>query len=121
MARVRRRSSCSSVWEEGKERRSTRATLRNQTLFGMAGLYEERLDSNGNAYRTFTVVTSPLGGQASPDWGGMPLVLGETEWDEWLDPSNRDKTLWGNRLRPDREAEWELSLEAERPVPIFAD
>jgi len=110
-----------SVWEEGKETRSTRATLRNQTLFGMAGLYEERLDSNGNAYRTFTVVTSSPNGHHSPDWGGMPLVLGEAEWDDWLDPSNRDKTLWENRLRSKREAEWDTMMQAERSAPIFAD
>src|SRR5690606_22410289 len=87
-----------SVWEEGKETRTTRATLRDQTLFGMAGLYEERLDSSGNAYHTFTVVTASPNGQATPHWGGMPLVLGDAEWDDWLDSSNRDKSAWEARL-----------------------
>jgi putative SOS response-associated peptidase YedK len=110
-----------SVWEEGKETHSTRATVRNQTLFGMAGLYEERIDSNGQTYRTFTVVTTAPNRNDASNWDGMPLVLGEEHWDEWLDPSIRDKSYWENRLHTARSEDWDMTLTAERPVPMFAE
>ncbi len=108
-----------SVWEEGKATHTKRATIRNQSLFGMAGLYEERVDSNGHAYRTFTVVTAPQNRNQGSDWGGMPLVLGEEQWDEWLDPSIKDKTYWESRFPAACIEEWDMTLSGERSIPVF--
>ncbi|EXX87712.1 hypothetical protein BG53_03550 [Paenibacillus darwinianus] len=105
--------------DDGKVKRQALLTVKDRALFGMAGIYEERIDPRGGLHRSFTIVTTAPAGEAGAYFSGVPLFLEPETREAWLDPSLRDKTLWQNRLGPIGADRLKLVLETTEPAPLF--
>ena len=105
--------------DDGKVKRQARLTVKDRALFGMAGIYEERIDPRGAVHRSFTIVTTSPEGEAGAYFSGVPLFLEPDVQEAWLDPSLRDKTLWKNRFEPLGADRLRLTVETTEPAPLF--
>jgi putative SOS response-associated peptidase YedK len=68
-----------------------------------AGLYEvwrDRGDPEAQWVRSCAIVTTDANDKLAPIHDRMPVVLAERDWDEWLDPENRDTTKLARLLVP---------------------
>ncbi|RXZ80176.1 SOS response-associated peptidase [Paenibacillaceae bacterium] len=83
---------------EGKVSEEVRFIVRDQDVFGMAGLFETRIDPRGVLHRTFTVVTTTPNHVVSRYNDRMPVIMDEEERESWLDPTLIDSRMLGNRV-----------------------
>jgi putative SOS response-associated peptidase YedK len=58
--------------------------LRDQALFGMAGLWERWKDPDGKVVETCTIVTVDANSLVAPLHDRMPLILAPDDYDAWL-------------------------------------
>ena len=89
-----------STRTEGKHSSSVRIVLRDQPVFGMAGLYETRVDPRGMQHRTFTIMTTMSNRVVSEYTERMPVILDREDMDLWLDTDTTDSSLWNSRIYP---------------------
>lgn len=54
--------------------------------FGIAGIYEEFEDFDGNAFHTFNMITVPAGSRLATYSEDMPALLNKEQADQWLNP-----------------------------------
>ena len=54
--------------------------------FGIAGIYEEFEDFDGNSFHTFNMITVPSGTKIAPYSEDMPAMLNKQQADQWLNP-----------------------------------
>src|SRR5437762_36434 len=69
-------------------------------LILFAGLYESWQPKPDQWQRTFTIVTTAPNHVIEPVHDRMPVILGDDEVDEWLDPRIDDASKLGKLLRP---------------------
>ena len=71
-------------------------------LFAMAGLWEEntKLAIDGDPIRTTTIITTEANETTSDVHHRMPVLLDESNFEVWLDPSFRDLDALKNLLVP---------------------
>jgi len=71
-----------------------RVALKNGDLMGMAGLWESWKGPDGVSVETYTIITTEanalLAQYIDKAEKRMPVILHPTDYDFWLDPSNRD-------------------------------
>jgi putative SOS response-associated peptidase YedK len=68
-----------------------------------AGLYEvwrDRADPDAEWVRSCAIITTAANDKLAPIHDRMPVVLAETDWQEWLDPEQRDTTKLARLLVP---------------------
>jgi putative SOS response-associated peptidase YedK len=88
-------------WKKlGKAKIPMRISLKNQTLFGFAGLWESWRAPQGAVLETFTILTT-----SANEWIGkihdrMPVILSEAQARLWLDPQQKDVQILKNLLSP---------------------
>ncbi|CAM4201466.1 SOS response-associated peptidase [Paenibacillus tarimensis] len=109
-------TSVCKVEDDGKQKQSVSLTYKGSKLFGMAGLYEERVDPHGQIHRTCTIVTTAPGLGVSHHWKGLPVIITENELEEWLDPAMREKDRWQSRFAPLHAEHVSIKVEVEEPV-----
>jgi putative SOS response-associated peptidase YedK len=77
-----------------------------------AGLWEiwhdPAIGDDAPRLRTFTIITTEANGLLQPIHERMPVVLPESEWDRWLDPSYQDVAALQQLLVPAPDDEFEL-------------
>jgi putative SOS response-associated peptidase YedK len=77
-----------------------------------AGLWEiwhdPAIGDDAPRLRTFTIITTAANELLQPIHERMPVVLPESEWDRWLDPSYQDVGALRQLLVPAPDAEFEL-------------
>jgi putative SOS response-associated peptidase YedK len=78
---------------EGKTVRPYRFVLKETNLFGMAGLYEERVDPRGRLHRSCTIVTTVPNRLVADYSSRMPVILENDEMDRWLDSTPGTRPL----------------------------
>ncbi|GGG14916.1 SOS response-associated peptidase [Paenibacillus abyssi] len=83
---------------EGKVSYAVRIVLRDQQVFAMAGLYEERVDPRGALHRSCTIVTTMPNRVVSDYHDRMPVILDEQERENWLNPEITDKKMLENHI-----------------------
>ena len=74
-----------------------------------AGLYEvwrDRADPDAHWVRSAAIVTTDANETLAPIHDRMPVVLAERDWDEWLDPENRDTKKLARLLVPAPDSEF---------------
>jgi putative SOS response-associated peptidase YedK len=74
-----------------------------------AGLYEvwrDRADPDAHWVRSAAIVTTDANEKLAPIHDRMPVVLAERDWDEWLDPENRDTAKLARLLVPAPDSEF---------------
>lgn len=103
--------------KEGKKAYPVRVVMKNQGMFGVAGLYEIWRDARGEPLRTCTLVmteANPLIGEYE---SRMPAILSAEDMKRWLDEKANDLSSLGPILRPHRADE----MHAYAVTPLIDD
>lgn len=74
--------------------------LKDEELFGFAGLYDIYRDKEGNELKTFTIITTEANELMAPIHNRMPVILRPEDEDLWLDPGVTDPQQVLDLLRP---------------------
>jgi putative SOS response-associated peptidase YedK len=75
-------------------------TQRNHEPFCFAGLWESWRSPEGKDVRTFSIITTTANELLSCVHTRMPVILGEKDYNQWLDPKVADKDSLAKLLRP---------------------
>jgi len=65
--------------------------LRGREIFGFAGLWVSRKDSEGVVMKSFTIITSKPNSVVEPIHNRMPVILRQEDEAVWLDPEVTDE------------------------------
>ena len=65
-------------------------TLRDQSTFAFAGLWEHWKDATGDWIESTTIVTTIPNSLMARIHDRMPVILPSERYDEWLDVGNQD-------------------------------
>ena len=74
--------------------------LRDGRPFAFAGLWEHWEGSEGMAIQSCTILTTTSNEVVGRIHDRMPVILGPTDYDRWLDPSIQESTVLQTLLRP---------------------
>ncbi|TVY07268.1 SOS response-associated peptidase [Paenibacillus cremeus] len=90
------------MWRhEGKVSQPVRIVLKDQGVFGMAGLYDIWQTPSGNEIRTCTLMTTRSNRLIYDYAPAMPAILREEEMASWLDPArNKEPDYLQTLLKP---------------------
>ena len=70
-----------------------RFTLRDKSLFAMAGLWEEYDDHQGEMFHTFTIITTEANEHVTPVCERMPVILNPELEMAWLNTNDEPELL----------------------------
>jgi putative SOS response-associated peptidase YedK len=88
-------------WEgKSKDRKPWRIRLKNKSLMGFAGLYEDWSSTDGDEIRTCTIITTTANATMSRFHDRMPAILPRQLESTWLDPQNKNSAELESILRP---------------------
>lgn len=72
-------------WQKnGKAKQPYRITLKDESLFAFAGLWDEWKDEQGHSIRSFTIITTDPNQLMSSIHDRMPVILHPSAEQEWL-------------------------------------
>jgi putative SOS response-associated peptidase YedK len=74
--------------------------LPDEPLFAFAGLYDIWRDPDGQAVKTYTILTTAPNDLMSEIHNRMPVILRREDEDDWLDPENTEPEHLLPLLRP---------------------
>jgi putative SOS response-associated peptidase YedK len=82
-------------WKKAGKKTSIpyRFTLKDRSLFAMAGLWEEYSDDEGNIFHTFIVITAPSDESVLAIHDRMPVILAQDAEYAWLNSTEEDELL----------------------------
>ena len=86
--------------KEGRTKRPYRITLKNQELFGFAGLWDTWKSSTGDIINSCTIITTSSNEVMAPLHNRMPVILSKEVEQIWLDPSIVDSYFLKSLLLP---------------------
>jgi len=75
-------------------------TLKSSPIMTFAGLYEEWKPKDGEAIKSFTIITTQANKTVEELHDRMPAILLDEELETWLDPQNSNPDLLQDLLRP---------------------
>jgi putative SOS response-associated peptidase YedK len=75
-------------------------TLRSQSTFAFAGLWEQWKDATGDWIESTTIITTNPNSLMASIHDRMPLILPSERYGEWLDVSNQDSAQFQKLLIP---------------------
>ncbi len=70
-----------------------RFTLKEKDVYSMAGLWEEYEDEDGNAFHTFTILTTTANSFVSTVSERMPVIFDKAQEETWLNKNAEESTL----------------------------
>lgn len=100
-----------------KEKQPFYVHLRDDELFGFAGLFEEIKHSDGSVQRSFAIITTAPNELVSKIHLRMPVILNRAEEDAWLDETLKDPEILQALLRTydsDAMEAWAVSKEVNK-------
>ncbi|MBY0012842.1 SOS response-associated peptidase [Paenibacillus typhae] len=78
-------------WKQGPEgKQPMRIVLPERRIFSLAGLYDIRVDEEGNRLSTCTIITTEPNSLMADIHNRMPVILTPEAETQWLDRSNED-------------------------------
>ncbi|WP_138493605.1 SOS response-associated peptidase [Paenibacillus pinistramenti] len=86
--------------KEGKKSYPVRVVLKNQGMFGLAGLYEIWRDAHGEPLRTYTLVMTEANPLIEEFESRMPAMLSPEDIPQWLDEGTSSLDALHPILRP---------------------
>ena len=110
----------STLMTDGRFHRVARLMPRDGGVFGMAGLYEAFVRS-GRRHLAFTIVTVERRGAHGDVRTRMPLLLGDAEAEEWLDPGRIMDGAWTVPFHLPDEERWIVRSSVRRPERAVPD
>ena len=84
---------------EGKKKKHI-ISFNNNEIFTMAGLYGDFIDSKGNTYRGFTIITTEANSVVANLHSRMPVILSDGDIGDWLESNNNDIIKVRDLLKP---------------------
>lgn len=93
--------------------------LRDQPLFGFAGLWEIWNDPSGGEVRSFTIITTEANAMMREIHDRMPVILEPKDYATWLQTDDAPQSTLQALLRPypaDRMVAYEVSKLVNRPA-----
>lgn len=106
-------------WQrEGEIRRPMRIRLKDEPVFGMAGLWDTWVSPAGEKVHTCTAITTKPNRLMERIHDRMPVILNPAHEAEWLAPDNRDTGSLSRMLVPydaDKMEAYEVSPEVNSP------
>jgi putative SOS response-associated peptidase YedK len=84
----------------GAERQAVHVRLRDEGLFGMAGLWEEWRGPGGESLESVAILTTDAHPSLRELHDRMPVILSPGDYARWLDPALRDPAPLRALLRP---------------------
>jgi putative SOS response-associated peptidase YedK len=88
-------------WKKiGKGKQPHYIRLTDHRVFALAGLWERWQDDAHDPIQTFTIITTTPNAVLEPIHNRMPVVLDPKDYDQWLDPENRDTAGLAALLAP---------------------
>jgi len=67
----------------------------------LAGLWEHwHRPKTGEAIKTYTIITTTANGLMAPIHDRMPVILGQGDWEAWLNPETGNPLLLQSMLAP---------------------
>jgi putative SOS response-associated peptidase YedK len=85
---------------EGKSKVPYFIHLRDQAVFGMAGVWDEWKDPAGTVVRSCTIITTQANAFMRPMHHRMPVILARGDWGRWLDGSESNPGALQDLLKP---------------------
>jgi putative SOS response-associated peptidase YedK len=74
--------------EDGKTKVPYLGYVRGESMFCLAGIWERWIDpTDSSEVRSFAIITSPPNELWSKVHNRMPVILNESSYEQWLDPS----------------------------------
>ncbi|GGA52066.1 SOS response-associated peptidase [Paenibacillus physcomitrellae] len=86
--------------QEGKKSYPVRVVMKDQSMFGVAGLYEIWRDTRGEPLRTCTLVMTEANLLIGEFESRMPAILSQEDIARWLDEDTNDLDALHPILRP---------------------
>jgi putative SOS response-associated peptidase YedK len=74
--------------------------LKNQSVFGFAGLYDVWHDKQGRELKTYTIITTEPNALVEPIHNRMPVILEKQNEYEWLNPDETEPARLVKLLHP---------------------
>ena len=74
--------------------------LKDEPVFGMAGLWDEWKDPAGEKIRSCTIITTEANAFMRPMHHRMPVILPRKAWEGWLEETNDDLDALQSFLKP---------------------
>ena len=88
-------------WKQvDKEKIPYYISLKNNSVFGFAGLYDVWRDKQGKEIKTYTIITTEPNALVEPIHNRMPAILEKQDEDEWLNPDETEPQRIIKLLRP---------------------
>jgi putative SOS response-associated peptidase YedK len=103
---------------EGETRRPMRIRLKDEPVFGMAGLWETWISPDGEKVHTCTAITTRPNRLMEKIHDRMPVILDPANEAEWLNPEIRDTGTLSRLLVPyesDKMEAYEVSPDVNSP------
>lgn len=86
--------------KEGADKQPYRFELKDRSVYGYAGLWDEWTQPDGEKLRSCTIITTTPNDLVKDVHDRMPVILEPSGVDTWLDPENSDKELLQSLLIP---------------------
>ena len=84
-----------------KKKQKLRFSSPDGNPLAIAGLWEHwRRPETGETVDSYTVITTKANDFMAPIHDRMPVILGQTDWDAWLDPDTGNPLLLESMLQP---------------------
>jgi len=88
-------------WEgQSKNRKPWRIRLKDKSLMGFAGVYEDWSSTDGDEIRTCAIITAPANSKMARFHDRMPVILPRQLEGLWLDPHNKNLPQLESLLKP---------------------
>ncbi|WP_019639808.1 SOS response-associated peptidase [Paenibacillus fonticola] len=88
-------------WQQrGMSKQPFRITLKDESLFSFAGLYDIWTNQEGNKLATCTIITTEPNSLMADIHNRMPVILHKENEAEWVDRDNKDVPALLKLLRP---------------------
>lgn len=85
---------------EGRAKQPFAVAMADGSPMALAGLWEGWRAPDGEALRTFTIVTGEANGKLSAMHHRMPVILAREDWPAWLGEAEADEAELRGLLRP---------------------
>jgi putative SOS response-associated peptidase YedK len=74
-------------WQQGKKKQPYYFQMANSEPFALAGLWENWRSPEAESILSCSIITTAANETVLPIHHRMPVILPESDWEQWLDPS----------------------------------